>query len=184
MRICETIPIPSRLASRPRDARGYPIPWMAAVDANGVADFRVQDRTKWLAAEKLRCCTMCGESMGRHLAFIGGPVSHRTRLFTDLPMHKDCATYAVQVCPFLAAPRMRYAEGVQMDGVVTQVGVPGMVLDRPERFFVATTRDYELVNVPGNGVLAQARPWESSEWWRHGVKLTAEEVSQMDGTLK
>lgn len=78
-------------------------------DVDGRPDFRVTNAERWVVAAKHRLCTQCGEPLGRHLAFIGGPLSFVSRLFTDLAIHKDCAQYAVQACPFLAAPNMRYA---------------------------------------------------------------------------
>ncbi len=115
---------------------------------------------------------MCGEPLGRHLAFIGGPVSFKTRLFTDMPMHKDCAQYAIQVCPWLAAPNMRYAEQLpQMSGTVTVAHTHEMVQERPERFFIGTTKGCRMVRTPGGALVMQADAWEWFEWWRHGQRV-------------
>lgn len=172
MRPFEAVEIPARLSARPCDKRGYPIPWMVATDSSGQPDFRVTDQKRWVAAVKLRCCSMCGERMGRHLAFIGGPKSFESRLFTDLPMHKDCATYAIQVCPFLAAPNMKYAERLpSMEGVQVVRHTPEMVDERPDRFFLGATTAYEVVQIGQGSVVAHARQWETVEWWRHGARL-------------
>lgn len=165
----QAVPLPPRLAARPKDHRGYPIPWNVQLDAAGRPDFRVIDQRKVAQAVRNRVCGLCGEPLGRHLAFIGGPLSHQSRFFTDPPMHKDCAQYALRVCPWLAAPNMRYAEQLpQLAGVTTVVHTQMISDQRPERFFVATTRDYRLVRMPDGAVVLQAEPWEWSEWWRHG----------------
>lgn len=170
------VTIPERLATRPVDRRGYPIPWTVKLDLEGRPDFRVIDAEKVTMAVNLKRCAMCGEQLGRHLAFIGGPVSFSTRLFTDMPMHKVCATYAIQVCPWLAAPNMRYAEKLpQMSGAVTVMHTEEMVLERPERFFIATTKGCRLVRTPGGSIVMQADPWEWHEWWRHGRKMDSTE---------
>jgi hypothetical protein len=172
----QSVQIPARLADRPRDRRGYPIPWTVKLDLDGRPDFRVIDVEKVALAVNLKRCAMCGQALGRHLAFIGGPVSFQTRLFTDMPMHKDCAMYAIQVCPWLAAPNMRYAEQLpQMSGAVTVVHTEEMVPERPARFFIATTKACRLVRTPGGAVVMQADPWEWHEWWRHGQRLNAME---------
>lgn len=166
----ERVEVPPKLAGRPRDRRGYPIPWMTQLDAHGVPDFRVTNADRWALAAKARLCAMCGDPLGRHLAFIGGPVSFESRLFTDLPMHKECALYSIQVCPFLAAPNFRYSPTLPtIDGVTTRVQTTEMVPTRPDRFFIATARDYAIVQTDVGSVLAHASPWEWSQWWRHGA---------------
>ena len=168
--------MPSRLAARPRDTRGYPIPWTAMLDLDGRPDFRVIDVEKVTMAVNLKCCAMCGEPLGRHLAFIGGPVSFKTRLFTDMPMHKECAIYAIQVCPWLAAPNMRYAEKLpKVSGAMTALHTNEMAEERPDRFFIGTTKACRLVRTPGGAVVMQADPWEWHEWWRYGQRVEATE---------
>lgn len=175
MRPLAEVEVPARLAKRPRDRRGYPIPWVAMTDAEGRPDFRVTSAERWVIAARQRVCTQCGEPLGRHLAFIGGPLSYESRLFTDLAMHKDCAQYAVQVCPFLAAPSMRYAEEVpQMKGTPTVRHTPEMSSARPDRFFVATTHNYQVVQTGTGAVVVRAGPWEWVQWWRHGGVLLEE----------
>lgn len=176
MRAFEAVEIPGRLLGRPRDARGYPIPYTVRFDSEGKPDFRVIDTEKVGLVARLRLCALCGVALGRHLAFIGGPVSFRTRLFTDMPMHKECAHYAVQVCPWLAAPSMRYAaELPQMKGTVTVQHTSGMATERPDRFFIATTKGYRPVRLADGSVVMQAEEWEWSEWWRHGARVAGDD---------
>lgn len=168
MKPWKDVPIPARLARRPRDRRGYPIPASVLVDADGVPDFRVTDHEKWFQLVRLKCCALCGEQLGRHLAFIGGPLSHQNRLFTDLPMHKECASYAVQVCPYIAAPNFRYAETLtEKEGLIQAVSA-AVHTDRPERFFLGTTKACRPAQLPDGTLVVQASPWESTEWWVHG----------------
>lgn len=177
MSAAEHVEVPPKLAGRPRDRRGYPIPWMVQLDAHGLPDFRVTNADRWVLAVKAKLCAMCGDPLGRHLAFIGGPVSFRTRLFTDLPMHKECGLYAIQVCPFLAAPSFRYATTLpSMDGVRTELQTTEMVPTRPDRFFIATTHRYEVIQTSEGSVLAQAAPWEWFQWWRHGAIVDGQDA--------
>lgn len=164
-----SIPIPTRLAARPRDARGYPIPANVLVDsATGKPDFRVTDIHKWAAACTNKTCSLCAEPLGRHMAFIGGPGSFRSRFFTDLPMHRECAEYALQVCPYLAIPNFKYAESLSApDGFSIKVSEE-VASTRPERFALAVTRSYQAMRTTDGTYVVQAAPWEQVSWWQDG----------------
>lgn len=155
--------IPERLARRPRDWRGYPIPMTVLIDENGKPDFRVNDVERWLRVVTRRVCALCGEPLGRHVAFIGGPRAHVNRVFTDAGMHLDCARYALATCPYLALPRMHYANKLpQFEGYTTRVSA-AVDTERPERFFIGVALDYDIVRV-GDDVMVRARDWLSVEW--------------------
>lgn len=166
------MPVPARLASRPRDARGFPVPAFALVRPDGTPDFRVTDVKAWERAARMRTCSLCAEPLGRHLAFVGGPLSHQNRLFLDLPMHRDCAEYALQVCPFLAAPRFAYAEAdkVHVEGVHVQTSEV-VSLQRPEVFWLGITTNYKLTRLPDGTIAAKAEPWTESVPWKDGQRL-------------
>jgi len=158
------ITMPPRVARLARDARGYPIPHTVTFDENGTPDFRVIDPAKWAHAARFRCCGLCGEMLGGWLAFVGGDTSMRTRMFIDLPMHRDCAQYALAVCPFLAAPVFAYSRALPAATALNEHVSP----DRPDRFGLATTKSYRQVRLPLGDVALLAGELESVEWWRHG----------------
>lgn len=160
-----TVETPLRIATLPRDARGYPVPHTVRYDADGVPDFRVIDPEKWFRAVKLRRCGICGETLGARVAFVGGPLAMANRFFTDLPMHRDCAVYALRVCPFIAAPKFAYSRSLPDDTQVSN----NVSTTRPEQFGLGVTKVYKPLVVNGEVVL-QAAPFESIEWWRHGVR--------------
>lgn len=168
------LPIPERLARRPRDARGLPVPWTVLLREDGTPDFRVTDSAKWLLAVERRVCALCAEPLGRHLAFVGGPLSFASRFFMDLAMHFECARYAVQVCPFIAAPNFRYAETIREVEGTTLVISEEVESKRPDRFFIGTTRDFRVVRTSQGAMLVKASPWERVEWWRHGAPIAEE----------
>lgn len=158
------IEMPPRVAALPRDARGYPIPHAVMYDAAGVPDFRVIDPQKWVRAAQLRRCGVCGETLGSHLAFVGGPLSMANRLFSDLPMHRDCAIYALRTCPFLAAPKFMYARALP-DGTKVSANVSP---ERPERFGLGICRDYHLGRLPDGEIVLRAQPFRQIDWWCKG----------------
>lgn len=132
---------------------------------NGVPDFTVVDPEKWLTALKQRRCGICGLQMHGRVWFVGGPLCAHNRLFSDHPMHEDCAKYALQVCPFLALPKMMYKK--RAEGIDVSVNVSD---EKPPRFMLGKARGYRATIVQGEPLL-QASPWEALTWWEGGHEI-------------
>src|SRR5215472_13925800 len=99
-----TTKVPSRMAHLPLDPRGYPIPANVYRDAQGRPHFTINDDRKRLEQLRRDACPICDQSLYIGRWFVGGPLSafHPNGAYIDLPMHHECATYALQVCPYLA----------------------------------------------------------------------------------
>ncbi len=162
------VKIPPRMAKLPRDPRGYPIP-VNVLQSGGIVDFRVIDHESTMRLLKTRCCAMCGQPLGTRMAFVGGPSSIAHRLFTDAPVHRECGTYAIKVCPFLAAPKFAYSRHVPSDlpEGLTAVVNEGVSTNRPEFFGLGICEDFELVDYAGQ-IAIHAAPWKRLEWWAYG----------------
>jgi hypothetical protein len=168
-----TVPMPERIARLPRDKRGYPIPSSAIVNLDGSVDFTTLDMKKWVRLYKLRGCGVCGTAMYSRVWFIGGHLSHHNRMFFDHPMHEECARYALQVCPFLAIPRMGYRKRDNNEMSENALGptVLNMVsLERSSALMLGKTHSYKLVKIR-DSILLFASPWESVTWWSAGKEL-------------
>jgi hypothetical protein len=162
----EKVETPERIASMKKDARGYPIPhsvkWY-----DGVPDFRVIDPEKWEDAVIAKRCGICGGFLGAHMAFVGGPLSMENRYFTDLPMHRECAIYALKTCPFLAAPKFSFAQKFTQE-----VQVSTAVSDkRPERFGLGIAKKFKVVQLPQGDIALHADPFKSIIWFEKGVQV-------------
>lgn len=170
----KSVETPARVAELQKDERGYPIPhtvqWV-----NGKPDFRVIDQAKWVDAVVNHKCGICGQTLEGQMAFVGGPISIKNRLFADLPMHKECAEYAVQVCPFIAMPKFKYAafERIEKNGFKPgelQVISSGSS-NKPEKFGLGLTDGFQVARVmPNNDVVLMANDFSSIDWWVEGVK--------------
>lgn len=163
--------IPKRLALRPRDKRGYPIPYGVLVNSDGTPDFRITDQEKWMFAAQHRRCGLCGEPLGAKMAFVGGPLCHQYRYFTDLPMHRDCAEYALQVCPYLALPRMSHALAYQGKNLAPGIAIKvssDVSTEKPERFMLSIARDFKIGKLPDGSLALQASEWLETVWWKDG----------------
>ena len=103
------VEMPQRVARLPRDHRGYPVPWFVAF-IDGKPDFRVIRSGGVEEAARADACWICGQRLGRHRAYVAGPMCAVNRTSAEPPMHRDCAVYAARACPFLTKPHMRRRE--------------------------------------------------------------------------
>lgn len=118
--------LPERMKRLPVSERGYPVPaFVATVD--GAPDFRVI-KSGWIReCFKFERCWLCGGRLGRHRAYVIGPMCAVTRTNSEPPSHLECAVYAATACPFLVNPKQRRREsGMPGD----HVEMPGAPLDR------------------------------------------------------
>ena len=127
--------MPERLSRRPKDGRGFPTPFISA-QINGKHDFRVIDHAKWEEVVSGRLCQLCGEPISGPLYFIGGPACAKNHIFFDPHMHRECAEYAIQVCPYLALPRFAYAAFIAPGEGQEIRTAEAVSKDRPERFCI------------------------------------------------
>jgi hypothetical protein len=110
--------MPSAIAARPRDARGFPVlaitPWR-----DGVPDFAVTSPARILVCAVERRCSVCGLGLGKGLvwrvvaaeeavAMVADPTAYENAAGTvEPPGHRLCMIYAAVVCPWLARPNAR-----------------------------------------------------------------------------
>lgn len=145
--------LPPTLAARPRDARrGLPIPPVNEhPDASGGGwhvDLTTINTTTATRLALDRCCSMCGESMGYWVAFIGTPRAVELLRFTDPPGHPECVNAALTLCPHIAIERHRRARG---DRPGAGIMPPGSHGDKPAGWTVGVTRSYRTLFIPEHG---------------------------------
>lgn len=167
--------MPDRIKRLPVDSRGYPVPkFVRWVD--GVADFRLAD-TRWLhTALAARRCFLCGETLGRYMAFVIGPMCAINRVTAEPPTHLDCAQYACRACPFLTYPqRGRNTAGLPADlkhpGGFMATRNPGVAL-----VWVCTTFRVQRATVGNEGLLIHLGEATAKYWYCRGRPATLPEV--------
>lgn len=165
-------PLPDRMRSLPLDHRGYPVPFFVAW-VDGKPDFRVADGAKRRDCVRFHLCWLCGQTLGRHMAFVIGPMCAVNRVSAEPPSHRDCAEFAAKACPFLAMPKMERREGGIPDGVKDPAGV--MIRRNPGVILVWVTRGYEIFNA-GNGQLIRIGDPTETLWFAEGRPATRAEV--------
>lgn len=194
------VPMPPRIASLTRDRRGYPIPFIALRDTDGIPHFTINDHMKVMHARMRKVCSICGkgfevfqDSRGKRnptpenagMWFVGGPMSafHPHGAYIDPPAHRECHEYALRVCPYLAAPSYaRRIEGATLDPAKLPRYMVGfvdsaMIPERPEVFVSVWCEDHIAVG-PG-GMYMKPAGVRAYQFWRHGERVPAQEAAQL-----
>lgn len=171
----EAFPMPSRIRRLPINQEGWPELFFAAtVDDYGRRDLRIADARKAELCIRSKLCWLCGDKLGRFMAFPIGPMCVVNRVTSEPPCHLECAQYAVQVCPFLTKPRMvRNKNDLPPEGV----NPGGIMLERnPGVTCIYVTGGYKRFDA-GNGKLIKlSEPPTTVEWWTQARKATRAEV--------
>ena len=183
----ETVPIPPKMRLLARDRRGYPVPWIVQRDLDGRPFFVMNDVANVLACGRRKLCGICGKKLERDCWFVGGPGAalHEHGAFLDPPMHRACATYALQVCPYIAS---RYTGRVdaalvsrgRWDARQRVIVEDGMIPEQPPFFVLAKTATSRM-NVDDRGAprFHPRRPWLAVEFWRRGVEISDAEARDL-----
>ncbi|MFI6819242.1 hypothetical protein ACIBG7_43125 [Nonomuraea sp. NPDC050328] len=164
--------VPKRMADLPRDRHGRIVPWFVAWPG-GQPDHRVADHHKFHQALRAGLCWLCGGVLGRHKAFVLGPMCAVNRVTAEPPSHRDCALHAVQACPFLTTPHMtRRTTGLPEDHI-DPAGV--MIRRNPGAVGVWITHSY-TVQHRADGPLIEVGDPSEVLWYAEGRPATREEV--------
>lgn len=177
------VPLPKRMQTLPKDARGFPIPHIVAYDSHGKPQFAVNDRHTALMALRDGLCGICGQPLPKYdIWMVGGPRSafDPRGCYIDGPLHGGCARYALQVCPYLAVSLMKYRSMINVENLsgrfdgTTILVDPTVDPDHPILF--AMVRIEQFAMTP-NGYLVPSRPYLDAEFWNGGEPMTRAEAT-------
>jgi hypothetical protein len=181
--------IPKRIAKLPQDEKGRPVPWFVAWIDNK-PDFRIIDARKVPIALKERRCWICGEPLGRFLAFVIGPMCALNRVSSEPPSHRECAKFASIACPFLATPQMHRRERGLPENENLQAPAGISIRRNPGVVLIWVTLDFQIIGVSdgngglGSGVLFQVGDPVGLFWVCEGREATrAEVIASIDSGL-
>jgi hypothetical protein len=169
------VPIPKRIAKLPLDERGFPIPFFVGYDTRGLPDFRMMDAHKLRRAVVDKLCWICGEPLGRYLAFCIGPMCALNRNNAEPPMHKDCALFSVQACPFLLNPEQKRNKRKVHGEWCEPPGEP--IKRNPGVALVWITESYDVyIDHRTNGPLFRLGDPVEVSYWREGRPALRHEI--------
>lgn len=170
--------IPKRLRTNERDRRGYPIPWIVMRDRTGRPHFTINDARRVHDCATKRLCGLCGKRLDAGAWFVGGMRCFTEELgaFVDPPMHEECSTFALRVCPFLAAPSYgRRIDDRTLDPSATPAATvvvrnDAMPAERPDVFGQGHVASFIVVPAGLDFVFRPGGAWlEVRRWQRGGV---------------
>lgn len=176
--------IPARMLRRPVDAHGRPIPFSQFIRDDGTPDFRILDVRRVLQCLTQRRCGLCGDLMGRHIFFVGGPLCITNGVFNDPPMHKECAQFALTVCAHLNRSKGRYNAATPLPERVA-IAVAQLSSDqKADHFALLHTTGYRVGHGSDGMTYIRANlPWLDVELWRDGAPMQEEEAAAASDIL-
>jgi hypothetical protein len=184
-----TVPMPENMAKFCRkDSRGLPVPFVVLEDDNGIYHFKVNDSRRTVMALMGKKCSICGQPMEKDNRWLVGGIGSAfdpNGVYIDIPIHKECGIYALQVCPYLAV--RNYNSKTDLEKLVANIQLkngeapklqdltvdadrlPLFVLCRPEDIKIAVSPPDKIFIIP-------TRPFLEQEFWDEGKQLSVDEA--------
>lgn len=181
-------PIPDQLKHLPI-YRGFPVPFVVLVDAEGTPHFKVNDTEKDLLCVTKKICHICGKKLDEFW-FVGGHISAfaPNGAFNDGALHKECALYALKVCPYMAHNQYKAINSmVAMESIASKIKGdvpllynPTQSMARLDFFVLAQAKSYRVKPIPpGITVCIPQRPYLQVEYWKEGQRIHKAEAKQI-----
>lgn len=177
------IELPPRVAALEKTPQGYPIPYTAAIGADGTADLRVINVEHQIDCIKNRKCSVCGQSLDYWAYFIGGDLALTNMVFSDPALHLECALYSLRVCPYLRRDEAHYANmekrpPVQLAGGYTTKVDELVSHERPLFMLLMKANQWRLIRVSGMHYAKAARLY-APRYFSNGDEITVEDADAL-----
>ena len=172
------------------DRRGFPAPFIVLRDKNNVPQFIMNDDTKVEQCIAEDLCSICGKKMHDDKWMIGGPMSafHPQGAYVDVPVHKVCGEYALQVCPYLAVSVYNGKQTMDdidagkfsVDDDKRMIFInPTQSQDRVPFFVFSKITGFDVQRRGLNRYIKPTRPYLEIEFWNDGEKISEEEAIRL-----
>lgn len=180
MKHFKEIPVPKVIEENcDKDKRGLYVPFIVLKEGD-VHHFKINDHNKVAVCVHTKCCSVCGTELKDDSWFIGGPASvfHKRGAIADLPVHKSCGEYSLQVCPYLAYGR--YTSKTDLEKLYERLENKTLMLvnttidnDRVPLFCFVKSNDYEVKH-SYTTLFKTKIPYQEIEFWYDGEQLSQE----------
>ena len=179
------VPVPKLIQDNcEKSDRGLYVPFIVLKEG-GTHHFKMNDFDKEVLCIQKRLCSVCGTALHDDTWFIGGPgsVFHRQGAIADLPVHKACGEYSLQVCPYLAYAR--YSSKTDVNKLYDKFKSKGIYVkdvtvdpDRVPMFCFVKASGYS-VHMAHAIVFKPVTPYLEVEFWNDGQRLSTETGEQI-----
>lgn len=173
-------PIPPDMQDLPVSQHGFPVPYFVKW-VDGVPDFRISDLSAMYTCTQMRLCMICGKPLRGEGVFAMGPISALTRGNDEPPMHRACAEFSAQACPWMLMPaKSRNEAKTKPEGILSTndlLDTPGAVYEGAPLIWCLYDTDCFGVQVQPNRTLMYllGEPREIY-WWKEGRRASRDEV--------
>lgn len=182
----KNVEMPDRIKALPKDQRGYPIPFVVLRDDDDMPNFQLDSARRISQCMVNVACGVCGQPLENEIWFLGNYLRalSPSGFYIDSPLHKQCGTYALKVCPFLAAPsynKMLSSEKLNKEKYEgTQFRLSTQVTRFSSLFAFVKTAGYRI-DTSGSFPwhVYPDRPFLEMEYWQHGKQLTGAEADKL-----
>lgn len=131
--------IPKELSHLKKDDRGYPIPYFA-MTIDGKPEFRFIDPKRQEDIINRRVCHICGKKLHKdYCYFVSGIQGMTNCVSSDAAMHRVCAEFSLQVCPylfFLKAERNERDELGKLVNAVADIQGSPVIREKPTTIYL------------------------------------------------
>ena len=193
MKNWKKVEIPALMKNLELDRRGFPVPFIILKDKTGVPHFKINDDRKVEECIKNDLCSICGTEMKTDKWMIGGPLSafHPQGAYIDIPVHKECGEYALQVCPYLAVSTYNGKQTVddivagdfQEDDDTKQLVFkdPTQSKDRVPFFVFNKITGFDVTRRGTDRYIKPHKPYVEVEFWNDGEQITKDAAIKLSG---
>ena len=89
---------PKRVQKLP-EHQGLKIPYSVAIDEGGKPNYNLTDAEKYITCIRENKCFICGQTLGKHKAFMLPPLAVLRLQHNIPPSHRDCAIWSAETLP-------------------------------------------------------------------------------------
>ncbi|MBO9428202.1 hypothetical protein [Sulfitobacter sp. R18_1] len=189
--LSDKIDLNPRIASLKTDRRGFPVPFIVLHVEGRPPDFTVNDGQLTGRCVEEGLCSICGDHLGSDVWFVGGPGSglDPRGSYRDPPVHHQCGTFALQVCPYLAVRAYTGMKPEARDKLLRNIASTGQAAafadrtisdEKPKRFIFAKATGYHSSGPSHAYLLTPNRPFEEIEEWIDGKLVNAARPGDVD----
>lgn len=179
MKNWQQVEIPLKMKNLEKDPRGLPVPYVVFKDTKGNHHFKINDSHKSQICIVRNLCSICGTFLDSNDKWLVGGIASAFDpggYYIDLPVHKECGTYALQVCPYLAISNYNGKLDLQkLQNQLPETILQNLTVDSDRLPFFVFVRPLGISffrDLSQNTMVKPTKPYFEVEFWNDGEIIT------------